>query len=47
MKWDHVVLPQPPVLRAIEHTRRVLLAAGHEGLTAAMHLVEANADSVQ
>ncbi|RSL60727.1 hypothetical protein CEP54_006581 [Fusarium duplospermum] len=30
MKWDRVVMPQPPVLRAIEHTKRALLAAGHE-----------------
>lgn len=34
MKWDHVVMPQPPVLRAIAHTKQVLSAAGHEGLTA-------------
>ena len=47
MKWDHVVMPQPPVLRAIEHTRQVLLAAGHESLTTAIHFVEANADDVQ
>jgi amidase len=32
MKWDRVVMPQPPVLRAIEHTRNVLLDAGFEGV---------------
>lgn len=32
MKWDRVVMPQPPVLRAIEHTKQVLLNAGYEGL---------------
>jgi amidase len=31
MKWDGVVMPQPPVLRAIEHTKQVLLKAGVEG----------------
>ncbi|XEV04497.1 hypothetical protein FSHL1_009784 [Fusarium sambucinum] len=30
MKWDGVVMPQPPVLRALEHTRKVLEKAGHE-----------------
>ncbi|KAM0230877.1 hypothetical protein ACHAPO_008933 [Fusarium lateritium] len=30
MKWDGVVMPQPPVLRAIEHTKNVLLSAGFE-----------------
>ncbi|KAJ4160121.1 hypothetical protein NW754_003245 [Fusarium falciforme] len=30
MKWDRVVMPQTPVLRAIEHTQRVLLEAGYE-----------------
>jgi amidase len=34
MKWDRVVMPQPPVLRAIEQTKNILLAAGHEGLIA-------------
>jgi hypothetical protein len=31
MKWDGVVMPQPPVLRALEHTRKLLLRAGFEG----------------
>ncbi|KAH7000751.1 amidase signature domain-containing protein [Ilyonectria destructans] len=30
MKWDRVVMPHPPVLRALEHTRKVLEKAGHE-----------------
>ncbi|KAG5659718.1 hypothetical protein KAF25_002277 [Fusarium avenaceum] len=30
MKWDGVVMPHPPVLRALEHTRYVLETAGHE-----------------
>ncbi|OBS26101.1 hypothetical protein FPOA_00044 [Fusarium poae] len=30
MKWDKVVMPQPPVLRAIEHTKNILLKAGFE-----------------
>ncbi|KAF5589396.1 hypothetical protein FPCIR_6842 [Fusarium pseudocircinatum] len=30
MRWDGVVMPQPPVLRAIEHTKQVLLKAGVE-----------------
>lgn len=33
MNWDRVVMPQPPILRAIAHTKRTLLAAGHEGST--------------
>ncbi|KAM5511697.1 acetamidase [Fusarium oxysporum f. sp. phaseoli] len=32
MKWDGVVMPQPPVLRAIEHTKKVLVTAGYEVL---------------
>jgi amidase len=32
MTWDGVVMPQPPVLRAIEHSKNVLENAGHEGL---------------
>jgi amidase len=31
MKWDGVVMPHPPVLRALNHTRHVLEKAGHEG----------------
>ncbi|KAL9944679.1 hypothetical protein ACHAPS_008311 [Verticillium nonalfalfae] len=30
MRWDRVVMPQPPVLRALDHTRRVLQDAGFE-----------------
>ncbi|KAM0354996.1 hypothetical protein ACHAPU_000842 [Fusarium lateritium] len=30
MKWDGVVTPHPPVLRALEHTRHLLEKAGHE-----------------
>ncbi|KAF4445805.1 hypothetical protein F53441_10450 [Fusarium austroafricanum] len=30
MKWDGVVMPHPPVLRALEHTKQTLEAAGHE-----------------
>jgi len=31
MKWDGVVMPQPPMLRAIEYARKVITAAGFEG----------------
>lgn len=31
MQWDGVVMPHPPVLRALEHTRQTLEKAGHEG----------------
>lgn len=31
MKWDKVVMPHPPVLRALEHTKRALENAGHKG----------------
>lgn len=31
MKWDGVVMPHPPVLGALEHTRKALENAGHEG----------------
>lgn len=37
MKWDRVVMPQPPVLRAIEHTKQALLGAGYDGLTISNH----------
>ncbi|KAH8426651.1 uncharacterized protein LDX57_004385 [Aspergillus melleus] len=30
MKWDGVVMPQPPVLRAMEHTKQALSKAGFE-----------------
>lgn len=30
-KWDGVVMPHPPVLRALEHTQKTLEKAGHEG----------------
>ncbi|KAG5656005.1 hypothetical protein KAF25_001575 [Fusarium avenaceum] len=30
MKWDKVVMPHPPVLRALEHTKRALENAGHK-----------------
>ncbi|KAF4457129.1 hypothetical protein F53441_917 [Fusarium austroafricanum] len=30
MKWDGVVMPHPPVLRALNHTRKMLVEAGHE-----------------
>ena len=32
MKWDGVVMPQPPVLRAIEHARQLLSQSGFEGI---------------
>lgn len=32
MKWDGVVMPQPPVLRAIEHTKQALCGSGLEGI---------------
>jgi amidase len=32
MKWDKVVMPHPPVLRALEHTKRALENAGHKGM---------------
>ena len=31
MKWDGVVMPHPPVLWALEHTKQILKNAGHEG----------------
>ncbi|THC94695.1 hypothetical protein EYZ11_005840 [Aspergillus tanneri] len=31
MKWDGVVMPHPPVLRALEHTKQTLEKDGHEG----------------
>lgn len=31
LKWDGVVMPHPPILRALEHTKRALEKAGHEG----------------
>ncbi|KAF5722339.1 aconitate hydratase 1 [Fusarium mundagurra] len=30
MKWDGVVMPHPPILRALEHTKQLLIEAGHE-----------------
>ncbi|KAF6524998.1 hypothetical protein HZS61_010793 [Fusarium oxysporum f. sp. conglutinans] len=30
MKWDGVVKPHPPILRALERTQQLLIAAGHE-----------------
>ncbi|KAE8395886.1 amidase signature domain-containing protein [Aspergillus alliaceus] len=33
MKWDGVVMPHPPVLRALEHTKQTLEKAGHEVIT--------------
>ncbi|OBS23112.1 hypothetical protein FPOA_03671 [Fusarium poae] len=30
MKWDKVVMPHPPVLRALDHTKRALENAGHQ-----------------
>lgn len=36
MKWDGVVMPQPPVLRAIQHTKRALLNNGFEGIMRSM-----------
>lgn len=31
MKWDGVVMPHPPILRALEHTKRTLNNSGVEG----------------
>lgn len=31
MKWDGVVMPHPPILRAIEHACETLRQAGHQG----------------
>ncbi|GKZ26955.1 hypothetical protein AbraIFM66951_003908 [Aspergillus brasiliensis] len=31
MTWDGVVMPHPPVLRAMDYTKQVLEKAGHEG----------------
>lgn len=45
MRWDEVLMPHPPVLRAIEMTRRALLANGHEGtsvLSATLRALESN-----
>ncbi|KAE8381234.1 amidase signature domain-containing protein [Aspergillus bertholletiae] len=33
LKWDGVVMPHPPVLRALEHTKQTLEKAGHEVIT--------------
>ncbi|KAF5987272.1 hypothetical protein FCOIX_1127 [Fusarium coicis] len=30
MKWDGVVMPHPPILRALEHTKQLLIEAGHK-----------------
>ncbi|KAJ6140001.1 amidase signature domain-containing protein [Penicillium samsonianum] len=30
LKWDGVVMPHPPVLRALEHSKQTLEKAGHE-----------------
>ncbi|KAF4441026.1 hypothetical protein FACUT_3055 [Fusarium acutatum] len=30
MKWDGAVMPHPPILRALEHTKQLLIKAGHE-----------------
>ncbi|KAF5637916.1 hypothetical protein F52700_4619 [Fusarium sp. NRRL 52700] len=30
MKWDGVVMPHPPILRALDHTKQLLIEAGHE-----------------
>ena len=38
MKWDGVVMPHPPVLRALEHTKQVLEDAGHEGESRFTHM---------
>lgn len=39
MKWDGVVMPHPPVLRALEHTKKTLEEAGHEGEWHLVHLL--------
>jgi amidase len=31
LKWDGAVMPHPPVLRALEHSKMTLEKAGHEG----------------
>jgi amidase len=31
LKWDGAVMPHPPVLRALEHSKWTLEKAGHEG----------------
>uniref|UniRef100_A0A0B7K1B3 Amidase domain-containing protein n=1 Tax=Bionectria ochroleuca TaxID=29856 RepID=A0A0B7K1B3_BIOOC len=31
MKWDGVVMPHPPILRALGHVKQVLERAGHQG----------------
>jgi amidase len=31
MKWDGVVMPHPPVIRALEETKKNLQQAGHKG----------------
>ena len=30
-KWDNIVMPSPPILRALEETRAALEKAGHIG----------------
>ena len=31
LEWDGVVMPHPPVLRALEHSKQTLEKAGHGG----------------
>ncbi|KAH6991720.1 amidase signature domain-containing protein [Fusarium venenatum] len=40
MKWDKVVMPHPPVLRALNHTKRALENTGHQGRLHNMLVVE-------
>ncbi|KAF5594934.1 aconitate hydratase 1 [Fusarium pseudocircinatum] len=30
MEWDGVVMPHPPILRGLEHSKQLLIATGHE-----------------
>lgn len=32
MNWDHVVMPHPPILRALDRTKQMLIKAGFDGV---------------
>ncbi|KAF9777109.1 hypothetical protein IL306_004621 [Fusarium sp. DS 682] len=45
MKWDGVVMPHPPILRALEHTRRILFDIYYQGgADAAIAALEASGE---
>ncbi|KAK5807545.1 hypothetical protein VI817_001803 [Penicillium citrinum] len=46
MKWDGVVMPHPPVLRALEHTKKVLKRDGHEGSSTTEATLKASGEPI-